>query len=289
MESNNAIKVSIGSLFANTALAVGKLGAGIWGHSMAMVTDGVHSMSDSLSTLIVIAALRISKKGPDTDHKYGHERFESIAAVLLSVMLAITGYLIGKSGITALISGSYTSAAIPGILPLIAAIVSILVKEFMFRIAYRTGKQEGSDAMIADAWHHRSDALSSIGSLIGIVGARMGFPILEPIATVVICLFILKTSVEIFLSAVKKLTDAACDPDTLHAMEKVITSVDGVQKIDDMKTRRVGNGAYVDVEISANGDLSLREAHAIAQTVHDKIESTFPEVKHCMVHVNPDH
>lgn len=141
---------------------------------------------------------------------------------------------------------------------------------------------------MADAWHHRSDALSSVGSFAGILGARMGYPILDPIASVIICGFILKAAFEIFMDSINKMTDAACDEEVIKEIKNIILNQKGVIKIDQLKTRLFGDKIYVDVEIQVNGDISLREAHDIAHNVHDSIEEHFPKVKHCMVHVNPE-
>ena len=144
-----------------------------------------------------------------------------------------------------------------------------------------------SAALMADAWHHRSDALSSVGSLVGIAGAQLGLPILDPIASLVICLFILKASYDIFMSAVRQLVDQSADPEVESAMAKTIRSQEGVLRLDLLRTRQFGSRLYVDVEIAADGNQTLFAAHAIAEQVHNQIEAQFPTVKHCMVHVNP--
>ena len=174
-----------------------------------------------------------------------------------------------------------------GILALIAAVVSILSKETMFWYTRINAKKIDSGALMADAWHHRSDALSSIGALIGIAGARMGLPVADSIASLVICLFIEKASYDIFKDAIDKMVDKACDENTEESIEKCVLSEEGVLGIDLLRTRAFGNKIYVDVEIRANGDKTLWETHAIAENVHNSIEQKFPKVKHIMVHVNP--
>ena len=175
----------------------------------------------------------------------------------------------------------------PGVLALVAAIVSIAAKEGMFWYTRRAADKIHSAALMADAWHHRSDALSSVGSLVGIAGAQLGLPILDPIASLVICLFILKASYDIFMSAVRQLVDQSADPEVESAMAETIQAQDGVLRLDLLRTRQFGSRLYVDVEISADGNQSLASAHEIADRVHDQIEADFPAVKHCMVHVNP--
>ena len=281
-----AIQVSVVTIIGNLALTLFKLIAGIVAHSGAMMSDAIHSGSDMLSTFVVIAGVKLSGKASDKEHPYGHERFECVAALLLAFLLAITGIGIGWTGVKNIIN--YNGELVtPGLFALIAALISIVVKEAMYWYTRSVAKKLDSGALMADAWHHRSDALSSIGSFVGILGARMGFPVLDPIASVVICAFILKVAVEIFVDSVKKMMDTTCDSETVEEMKKMVCSVDGVVSIDNINTRLFGNRIYVDIEISANGLIKLVEAHKIAEQVHLLIESQFPNVKHCMVHVNP--
>ena len=280
-----AMRVSRQSIAVNLLLSVGKLIAGIFGHSAAMVSDAVHSASDVFSTLIVMVGLKLSGRAADENHEYGHERLECVAAILLAVVLAATGAGIGISGIESIRSAQ--TLAVPGLMALWAAVISIVVKEAMYWYTRWAANKCGSAALMADAWHHRSDALSSIGSLVGIAGARLGFPVLDPIASIVICIFILKAALDIFRQAIEQLTDQAASPKLEREMKKLILQQNGVRALDLLKTRQFGSKIYVDVEFSADGDLTLVQAHDIAQRVHDQIESAFPMVKHCMVHVNP--
>ena len=282
-----AMHVSVISIVWNMILSAFKLLAGIIAHSNAMISDAVHSASDVFSTIIVMIGVNISSKERDADHPYGHERFESLAAIILAAVLLATGLGIGYVGVCDIIGGHYADLAIPGILALVAAVLSIAVKEAMYHYTVHYAKQIHSDALKADAWHHRSDALSSIGSLVGILGARLGWPVLDAVASVVICLFILKASVSILRDAISKLIDRACDPKVEEAIAEEILAVPDVLGLDDLRTRMFGPKIYVDVEIMVDGDLSLVAAHHIAENVHDKVERDFPEVKHCMVHVNP--
>lgn len=281
-----AMRVSWVSIIINIVLSAGKFVAGIVGSSSAMISDAVHSASDVFSTLVVIVGVNISSKSSDNEHQYGHERMECIAAFILAVILCATGIGIGYSGIVKIFSGG-ESIETPGLLPLIAAIVSIAVKEWMYWYTLGAAKKIRSGSLKADAWHHRSDALSSVGSFIGILGARMGFPVLDPIASVVICLMIIKASYDIVKDAVDKLVDKSCDTQTIQQMHTVILEQEGVLGVDMLKTRLFGSKIYVDIEICADGAQSLSQAHAIAEAVHDTLEKEFPAVKHCMVHVNP--
>ena len=285
--SQLAIRVTGRTILVNILLSAVKMAAGLIGRSGAMVSDAIHSLSDVLSSLVVILGIRMAHQDLDKEHPYGHERFECVAAIVLSGLLFITGIGIGWNGVQKILSGSPGSLEIPHTMALAAAILSILIKEGMYWYTRAAAKKIGSSALMADAWHHRSDALSSIGSFAGILGARLGYPILDPIACVVICIFIVKASIDIFREATCKMTDRACDDTILEELEEVILKQPGVLEIDLLQTRLFGDKFYVDVEISADGHVPLTEAHFIAHQVHDAIEQDFPLVKHCMVHVNP--
>ncbi len=283
-----AVKVSVVSIAVNVILSFIKFAAGLIGHSAAMISDAVHSLSDVLSTLIVIVGVKMSGKKSDAHHQYGHERLECVAAIILATLLFLVGMGIGAAGIREIADMDSTPIVVPGIAALIAAVLSIISKEAMYWYTRAAAKKINSGALMADAWHHRSDSLSSIGSFIGILGARLGFPVLDPLASVVICIFIIKVSYNIFKDAMDKMVDKACDEETTEKMKSIVCSVDGVRNLDLIQTRLFGSKIYVDIEISADGNLTLYKAHSIAQEVHDKLEKSFPLVKHCMVHVNPE-
>ena len=284
--SQEALRVSSLSILVNALLTAGKLLAGLLAHSGAMISDAVHSASDVFSTLIVMAGVKLSGKASDREHPYGHERMECVAAILLSGVLLATGLLIGWEGVQKILADRAELSA-PGLLAAVAALVSILVKELLFRYVRRQAKDLDSPALMAEAWHHRSDALSSVGALLGIVGARAGFPVLDPLASVVICGFIAKAAFDIFRDAVDKMVDHACDQETEDAVRLCALRQDAVERIDLLRTREFGSRIYIEMEISVDGDLSLRQAHAVAERVHDDIEREFPKVKHIMIHVNP--
>lgn len=282
-----ATRVTTVSIIGNLILSSFKLLAGIFAHSGAMVSDAVHSASDVFSSIVVIIGVKVSSKDSDKEHPYGHERFECVAAIILSIVLLITGLAIGRTALENITGNHYENLAIPGLLALIAAILSVVAKEAMYWYTRSNALRIDSSALMADAWHHRSDALSSIGALIGIAGARMGYPILDPIASFIICIFIVKASFDIFMDAIKKMVDHSCDDVTENAMCDCAKHQEGVLRIDYLSTRVFGNKIYVDIEISADGNQTLNEAHKIAEGVHDAIETEFPKVKHIMVHVNP--
>ena len=288
MDNNRIVtKVSSVSIIVNIVLSIVKLFAGIFAHSAAMISDAVHSASDVFSTIIVIIGFRVSRKAPDKEHPYGHERFECVAGIILSVILFVTGLGVAKSSFDSIITGKYTAAIIPGTAALVTAVFSILSKEALYRYTIIYAQKIDSPALKADAWHHRSDALSSIGALIGIIGARCGITICEPAACLVICLFIVKAAYDIFKEALDKMVDKACDDESEQKMRDIILAENGVENLIELKTRMFAARIYVDVVISADGALPLTKAHEIAENVHDSIEKNFPRVKHCMVHVDP--
>jgi len=281
-----AVHVARRTISANILLTAFQMFAGIFAGSVAMISDAMHSLSDIIGTFVAVIGIKLANRKADKDHPYGHERMECVAAVIMAFILFIVGALIGLNGLQN-IFGDHSYLAVPGRLALIAAVVGIAVKEAMFWYTIKAANKIGSTALKADAWHSRSYAFSSIGSFAGILGARMGFPVLDSVAAVVICLFILRVALGIFKEAVDKMTDKACDDEFVYQVCEVVLAQEGVKGIDNVRTRLFGDKIYVDVEISANSDLLLSEAHDTAHRVHDMIESTFPNVKHCMVHVNP--
>lgn len=287
-EERIAMIVSLNSIVANLVLSLAKLAAGFMAQSAAMISDGVHSASDVFSTFVVMAGVKLSNKASDDEHQYGHERMECVAAIILACMLTLVALGIGYSGYEKIFHTDAADLVIPGQLALWAAVLSIVVKEGMFWYTRGAAQKINSGALMADAWHHRSDALSSIGSFVGILGARMGYPVLDPVASLIICLMILQAAYEVFKDAMDKMVDHACDEDTEIQMRDCVMEQEEVLGIDMLQTRIFGNKIYVDVEIRVNGEYTLIQAHRIAEDVHERIEQSFPKVKHIMVHVNPE-
>jgi cation diffusion facilitator family transporter len=279
------IKISKITIIVNIMLSGVKLFAGILGRSGAMVADAIHSLSDVLSTIAVMIGLKLAKKPADQDHPYGHEKMEPIMAKILASILLITALLIGFNGIKSIINGT---TVIPAKIAMYAAILSIITKEWMYRYTVKGARKIESSSLMADAWHHRSDAFSSFGTLVGVIGARMGFPILDPIASLVICVLITKVAIDIYKQAIDQLVDHCADAKTIENIKNEIEKTRGVISIDELKTRVSANRLYVDVEICVNSDLTVCEGHEIAERVHDNIENLDTRVKHCMVHVNPN-
>jgi len=288
-KTNEQIAITAGrnSILINIVLSAFKLFAGIFANSAAMVSDAVHSITDLFSTVVALIGIKLANREADDSHQYGHERFESIATLALAALVLTVGAGIGWAGIQRILAGDFYEMAMPGVLALVAAVVSIGVKEGVFWYVRAAAKKIDSGALMADAWHSRADGLSSIGSFIGILGARMGFPIMDSIAAIVISAFIIKTAISIGLDAIGKMTDKACDDETVDKMRDIILAQEYIVAIDQLKTRQFASKIYVDIEISVDADLSLQAAHDIAHQVHDAIEIAFPKVKHCTVHVNP--
>ncbi|MCR5476378.1 MAG: cation diffusion facilitator family transporter [Lachnospiraceae bacterium] len=287
MEEQRIFKKLSGiGVFGNVLLAAFKLAAGIFGRSGAMVSDAVHSLSDVFATLIAYIGVRVSRRKEDKEHPYGHERLECVASLILGLILAGTGAGIGYSGFRKLFFDR-ASIQVPTLLPLIAAVVSVVVKEGMFWYTMYYAKRLDSPAFKADAWHHRSDALSSVGSFLGIGMARLGLPIMDPIASLLICALIIKVAFDIFQDALNKMLDTACDNVAEQRLRDFVEAQPGVQKVDLLRTRQFGNRVYVDLEIAVRRDSSLIEAHEVAEHVHEAVEKNFPNVKHVMIHVNP--
>lgn len=279
-------KLAVVGIAGNCALTAFKLAAGILGNSAAMVSDAIHSLSDVLATAIAYVGTKIAQKAPDESHPYGHDRFECLASVLLGAILLATGCGIGYGGVTALLSGS-AGATAPGTIALVAAAVSILTKEAMFQYTRHHARRIKSSAFEADAWHHRSDALSSVGALIGIGASMAGFPAGDALASIVICLFIFKVAYEVVSGAVNNLLDTPCDPQVEASIRATIQSVPGIERIDLLRTRSFGSKVYVDAEVAIDGTITLEAAHDIVEQAHDQVEQDFPDVKHIMIHPNP--
>ena len=282
-----AVNVSLVSIIGNTILSIFKIIAGIVANSGAMISDAVHSASDIFSSIIVVIGVKIAVKESDKDHPYGHERFECVAAIILAVILLICGLFIGHNAIETIKIGNAKSIAIPGILALVAAVISIVSKEAMYWYTRFYARRFDSGALMADAWHHRSDAFSSVGALVGIIGARMGFPLMDTIASLVICIFIIKAAYDIFKDAIEKMVDRSCSDEIEKEFIECAMNQEGVIDVPFIQTRIFGNKIYVEIDICADGEMTLWESHEIAVRVHDAIEHNFEKIKHISVCVIP--
>lgn len=280
------LKVSYLSIFVNCLLFVLKLIAGLVGNSIAMISDAVHSFSDIATTFIVIIGVKIAGKESDDDHPYGHERLEAVMSVILAVVLLLVGFGIAEVGFESMLNldGSGTP---PTLIALVSAVVSIVLKELMFWVTYRIGARVDSTMLKADAWHHRSDALSSIGSFIGIFGAMHGYIFLDGLASILISFVIFKVSYDIFKDSFDKLVDKACDKNIIKDIEESILNIDGVIEISELKTRMFADKIFVEVGIVLIGSLTVKEGYIIAENVHLGVEQVSDKIKHCCVYIKP--
>lgn len=287
-DSKLAKKVSGIGFIANLFLAISKLSVGIIAHSQALISDSINSIGDVLSTFVVYVGVLASKKDADADHQFGHERLDSVAAIILSMFFLATAAFIGYEGISKIIAGVSGNLEAPGTLAWVVALIAILIKESLYWYTMIAAKKLNSTALKAAAWDHQSDVVSAGGAFIGIIGARLfNFPLLDPILSLLICALIVITAVRIFKEAIEQLVDKSCDTKTEQTIKDSIVGVDGVKQIDVLRTRQFGARIYVDLEISVDEEMSLKNSHFIAEAVHSKIEKDFPLVKHIMVHVNP--
>ena len=280
-------QMSTVGIAGNIVLFLFKLVAGVIGNSGAMVSDAVHSLSDVFATAIAFIGTRISRKQADDGHPYGHDRIESVAALLLGAILVATGLGIGWAGVQAVINGAYVQSGGPEPIAAVAALVSIGVKEAMFWYTRHYAHLLGSSAFMADAWHHRTDALSSVGALAGILAAIAGYPVFDAVASIAISGFVLYAAAEIIRDAFGGMLDEACDEQFVDEVRTCLESQPGVVRVDMLATRRFGSKAYVDAEIAIDGSKTLDDAHAIAHAAHDEVERRFPNIKHVMIHMNP--
>ncbi|WP_246060460.1 cation diffusion facilitator family transporter [Peptoniphilus catoniae] len=289
MENRNqdlkeGIILSMWTFAINFGLGLIKVIAGLIGSSSAMMADGMHSFSDCVTTVAVIFGLKISAKDADKGHPYGHEKFELVFAKVLSVILFATALKIGYDAVSVIKNNSYS---VPGLLPLGAALVSILTKEIMYRVTIKKARKIKSVSMEADAWHHRSDALSSVGAFFGIMGARLGFPILDPITGILVSLIVMKVGIDLYMQSVNGLVDESAGDEVEKEIVKLASSVPGVVSVANLRTRTFGSAVYADIAVRVDGDISVTEGHDISTQVHNKVEHNMNNIKHIMIHIEP--
>ncbi len=284
-------RVTIACIIGNIILTVLKLLAGLFGGSKAMISDALHSASDIIATSVVLVGIRIAKKPMDKEHPYGHGKVEPITAAFVGVTLVFAAVMIVKGIVEAIIMHSFTT---PTFLALGAALLSIVVKEAMYRVTFAAGKKINSEAIKADAWHHRSDALSSIGTLVGISGSMLGkwlnigfLEYLDPIAGAVVACFIFKVAYDILKHAVKGLMDSSPDDEKLCGINKAAADTEGVCAVRSVKSRYVGRYLFVDMEIEVNSGLTVEEGHDIADRVQEHVIGACGDVGEVLVHVEP--
>lgn len=277
-------KVSIITIIINILLTIVKAIIGAFAGSSALIADAIHSASDLFSTVIVMQGLKIAYLPPDDSHPYGHYRAESITSKILATILMVTALGIGYNSIKIILE---PNIAPPQSFAIYTALLSVIVKEWMYRFTLKVGKEINSSALIADAWHHRSDAFSSIAAVIGIAGAVMGYPIMDPLVGIIVSILILKTALDIYIDAVKVLMDTAPSKEILLAIEKAGLKAKGVECIEDIKVRQYGPKYIVDIKICVDPIITVQEGHSIAGKVKHNIINAGLDVQDVLVHVNP--
>ena len=276
-------------LSVNILLTLIKLLFGSFGNSQALLSDGLNSFSDVFISMMLLVVLKIATKKPDHDHPYGHEKFEGIAYFLLGIIFLITSIFIGKIAIESMIGyiQNPNSVVTPKIITLIISVASLIIKIFLVRYYLKVSKKYESPTLKADAHNHLLDAWATMFSVIGIALTQFNLVIFDYIASLIIGLFILRLSLQILKESISYLVDQAPNEEEIQSINEVILEIKGVLTVDDLKVRRHMTQKYVDVEIGVKSDLTLEAAHKIAENVHHRVEEKFPEVIHCMVHVNP--
>lgn len=296
MESKNSrekeiFRVTLVGSIVNLLLLIFKFVAGIMGHSAAMVADAVHSLSDFVTDIIVIVFVKISGKPEDDNHRYGHGKYETLATAMIGVALFVVGIGLLVNGATKIyeaINGAILPA--PSMIALIAAVVSIVAKELIYRYTVRAGKKLNSQAVIANAWHHRSDAFSSIGTFIGIGGAIFlgeRWRILDPIAAVAISGFILKVAIDLIKSCLDELLERSLPADTERKIMDIIESFPEISSPHHLRTRRIGSHIAIEVHVRLDGKMSLEEAHAVVTMVERRLKDEFGPNTHIGIHMEP--
>lgn len=284
-------KVTIVGSIVNFLLLVFKFFAGIAGHSAAMLADAVHSLSDFITDIVVIVFVRIAGKPEDKGHDYGHGKYETLATAIIGLLLLCVGFGIfwnGASSIYTFLRGGQLES--PGVVALVAALVSIVSKEILYQYTVIQGKKLNSQAVIANAWHHRSDALSSIGTAIGIGGAILlgdHWRVLDPVAAVVVSFFIMKVSVRLLIPCVDELLEKSLPEDVEKEIEQTVLSFPGVSQRHHLRTRRIGNYYAIELHVRMDGKITLEEAHSTATAIENKLKEMFGKGTHVGIHVEP--
>ena len=284
-------RITLAGSIVNVVLLVFKFAAGILGHSAAMIADAIHSLSDFLTDIIVIVFVRLSSKPADHDHDYGHGKYETLATSVIGLALAVVAVLIGWDGIEKIVyvlQGNRLES--PGIIALWAALLSITLKEWIFRATRKVANEVKSKALEANAWHHRSDALSSVGTAIGIGGAVMlgdGWAILDPIAAIVVCVLIIVTAFRIIRQASGELLEESLPKETEDRIEQIVYQDTLVSDIHKLHTRRIGNIIAIEMHLRMPAGITLAESHVHATAIEQSLKTEFGKGTHIMLHIEP--
>ncbi len=284
-------RVTIVGSVVNLLLVVFKFVAGLLGRSSAMIADAVHSLSDFVTDIVVIVFVNISGKPEDEDHRYGHGKYETLATVIIALALFAVGVGIlvdGVKDVAAVVNGAVLPA--PSMIALIAAALSIVAKELLYRYTAHVGRKLDSQAVVANGWHHRSDAFSSIGVLVGIGGAMLlgeKWRVLDPLAAIVVSAFIIKVAVDLIKPCLDELLERSLPAEVEQEIEQIILSEEGVTSPHHLRTRRIGNRYAIEVHIRMDGNLTLSEAHRITTAVEQKLKSRYGSATHVGIHTEP--
>lgn len=290
--AKKAIRITILGLIGNTLLSLFKLFAGIFGSSSALVADSIHSFSDSFSDIVILWGFQIARKPIDKTHDYGHGKFETLSTIILAIFLFLAGIGIlgnGIKNIILVIKGS--SLPRPSFMAFVAAWISIIFKEILYQVTYKIGNQIKSDAIVANAWHHRSDALSSVGAMLGVGGAIFlgeRWHILDPLAACAVSFFIIKIAINLSSSSLNELLEKSLDEKTEDHIINLVNHINGVKNPHNLKTRKIGNNVAIDIHIEVDKDMTVRQSHKIATLVENKLKKHFGDESFVSVHVEPE-
>lgn len=279
-----ASRVSWITLIGNLILTALKAIIGMLTGSLVVLSDAAHSASDAFSTLLVLLGLRVAKQPPDEKHPYGHSRAETIVAKIVALMLILIGL---NFAFTALKAIWYKDYSVPGISAVLISLVSIITKEAMYQYTYRVGKRIDSPALMADAWHHRSDAISSVAALIGVFFARLGYPILDPLMTIVVAAILIKVGWDMVFTIIDELMDAQVEPEIIEHLGQAVLKVNGVYSVRNIKVHKYGAEHHVDCTITVSPELDVAQGHDLSHKVEDKIKEKLTTVTHVDIHVEP--
>jgi len=271
-------------ILVNISLTLLKVAVGVAGHSSALIADALHSLSDLASDVIVLLGYRVGQLPGDQRHPYGHGKIETLCTLVVGSMLIAVGIGMGWVAVDALRG---ETKSIPGVSALAAAAVSIIIKELLYRITARAAKDTGSKLLLANAWHHRSDAFSSIASLIGVGGALLGAPWMDPAAAAVVCIFVVKVGIDLGWSATQDLIDATVDDDMMEKIKNTVLSVNGIAGCHGLKARRLGKDIIVDVDIEVDPELNVVQGHDLSRQVRLSLSKNVKHVRDAMIHIEP--
>mgnify|MGYP002678114830 FL=1 len=284
-------RVTIAGSIINILLLAFKFAAGILGHSSAMIADAIHSLTDFVTDAIVLVFVRLGSKPTDHDHDYGHGKYETLASAIIGVSLLVVGMMICYSGVTKTYHAMCGEPLQqPGFIALAAAVASVVLKEWAYRFTVRVGRRYHSEAVVANAWHHRSDALSSVGTTVGIGGAIIlgeKWAVLDPLTAIVVSFFIMKAAWSVLSKAVDELTDGSLPKETEDEIEKIVNEDKDVSVVHNLCTRRIGNRIAIEMHVRMPGETSLYVAHRHATEIEQRLKQRFGADTHISIHLEP--